>query len=486
MKEKIMSKKEKNLKYFTLFFLFFIPLFSTTFFHNRLTTLFQVLIISIIFLLTIIIYPTSRKNLKYLFLYLLLCFIYLLINYFRANSFYSLIPGNFNYSIFSEVLTIIKLVMPMIFIYSLYYQKIPKKDYFLIVNIWVYMITLSIVITNIFKLGYSTYGGDTLACNIFEWGSDIHYSLTASKGYFMYANQQSAIMLMLLLISVYEFLYEKKRYIINVILLMFAMLMLGTRVSSLGGLLTLACAIIFYIILTIYNKKEIQTSFLWLVVVVLAWTMILPISPFANRSVELQNNPDIYIEEDIPEDATAIEDLFENNSNHTNDKVSYVYENYNPGYLPESFFQEYYPVNYDPDFWYDFLVTHDNINFSFRDIEKGIIKRVIEINDNKLDILFGISNTRIQNIVNIESDFILHYYAFGIIGSIILLFIYLVLVVIGLKNFFTNPTYFNFSIITSILLFIFAAFLSGNIINSLNIILPFSFLSSGLFFSKKG
>ena len=43
---------------------------------------------------------------------------------------------------------------------------------------------------------------------------------------------------------------------------------------------------------------------------------------------------------------------------------------------------------------------------------------------NALDKYIGISNTRIQNIVNIESDFYLHYYAFGIIGSIILLIIY--------------------------------------------------------------
>ena len=35
---------------------------------------------------------------------------------------------------------------------------------------------------------------------------------------------------------------------------------------------------------------------------------------------------------------------------------------------------------------------------NYRLIESSIIKRVVDINDNSLDILFGISNVRIQNI----------------------------------------------------------------------------------------
>jgi hypothetical protein len=46
-----------------------------------------------------------------------------------------------------------------------------------------------------------------------------------------------------------------------------------------------------------------------------------------------------------------------------------------------------------------------------RYVEKAMVKRVIEINNSKMDALFGITNTRLQNIFNIEQDFIVQYYA---------------------------------------------------------------------------
>lgn len=122
---------------------------------------------------------------------------------------------------------------------------------------------------------------------------------------------------------------------------------------------------------------------------------------------------------------------------------------------------------------------------NYRTIETSIIKRVKEINDDKLDILFGISNVRIQNIVNIERDFVLHYYAFGIIGSIVLLLVYIIMLAYSIYKFFKYQTYYLFIITTAILLFIFSAFLTGNIINSMNAIIPFAFISSSVFLSKK-
>lgn len=484
-KEKIEKKrnvKENILNISTLIFLFLIPLFSTTYFYSSYTTLFEVICIFLIYISTLIIYKESRKNSKYIFTYYLLCIIYLFINYFREDSFYSLVPGNFDYNFISEGLTIIKLVTPITFLYSLYYQKIEWKKYLLVLKVWVILISGSIIITNIFKISLSSYSDLTITKNIFEWGINNYYQETASKGFFMYANQEAVIMLMLLLVFIYDFLYKNQKSIFYITILMLSMLMLGTRVASVGGFLTIICAYVFYIIYCLYKKKQFDLKSLFLVIPIVIWGLLLPISPYANRNIELNNIPE-EVSSDSSSETNNIQSEIKKDSINTN--IEYVYANYNPDYLPSVFFEQYYPIEYDSEFWYEFVKNTPIENMNYRLIESSIIKRVVDINDNSLDILFGISNVRIQNIVNIERDFILHYYAFGIVGSIILLLIYIIMLIYSLYNFFKYQTYYLFIITTSIILFLFSAYLTGNIINSINVIIPFTFISSGIFLSKK-
>ena len=378
---------------------------------------------------------------------------------------------------------------PITLIYSLYYQKIDWKNYLLVLKMWVILIGGSIIITNIFKISLSSYSDLTIAKNIFEWNVDNYYQQTASKGFFMYANQEAVVMIMLLLLFIYDFLYKNKKSVVYIAILMISMLMLGTRVSSVGGFLTLICAYIFYIIYCFYKKEKFNIKSLYLLIPIFIWGFILPISPYANRNIELTNvqKADETKTEDIMKDENV--NMIES-SNITElpkeeDNINYVYTNYNPNYLPKVFFEQYYPITYDSEFWANFVKNTPIENMNYRLIEESIIKRVIKINDDKLDILFGISNSRIQNIVNIERDFVLHYYAFGVIGSLILLLIYIIMLVYSVYSFFKNQTYYLFIITTSILLFIFSAYLTGNIINSMNAIIPFSFISSGVFLSKK-
>ena len=481
-----MEKKLKRiLNSFTIIFLFFIPLFSTVYFHNHLVTLLEIICIFVMFIATIILYKESRSKLKYLLLYMFIVFTYIIISYIRSKYFVSLVPGNFHYSIISECLTILKLITPVIFLYSLYYQKIDKKKYFFIINIWVILISASIIISNLLELSYSSYSYKLIDKNIFEWSSTTYYIKSASRGLFMYANQISAIMIMLLLLSVYEYLYIKKRYLINIILLVVTMLMLGTRISTIGGLLTLTCAFIFYLLLSLFNKENIKKETFLLIIPILTFILLIPISPFANRNKELNNVPEPIEKQTIIIDGNTKKVKKVYNYKVEDTKVDFVYNNYNPNYLPKIFFEKYYPIKYDIDFWYEFIKTTPIENMNYRLIEKSIINRVIDVNNKKSDKLFGISNTRIQNIVNLEQDFVLHYYAFGIIGSIILLITYLVLPVIAVYNFFKRKDYFTFIISTSILLFIFSSILTGNIINSLNATIPFIFISSGLIYKKE-
>lgn len=480
--EKIKNKKESILNNITLVFLFLIPIFSTTYFHSSYVTLFEVIVIFGLFIATLIIVKVSRKNFKYIFLYYVVCLIYLLISYLRADSFNSLVPGNFNYSVFDEALTILKLVMPITFIYSLYYQRISWKKYLLVLKVWVILISGSIIITNIFKISLSSYSDAVITKNIFEWNINNYYQETASKGLFMYANQEAVVMLMLLLVFVYDFIYKDKRSIFYIFLLAISMLMLGTRVSSVGGLLTLICAYLFYCFYFLYKKEKFDKKTLFIVIPILLWILLIPISPYANRNIELNSVEEV--SDNVVGIATDQEELSEPSEEEITN-IDYVYNNYNPNYLPKVFFEEYYPVQYDSGFWREFIENTPLEEMNYRTIETSIIKRVVEINDDSLDILFGISNSRIQNIVNIERDFVLHYYAFGIIGSIILLLVYILMLIYSVYNFFKYQTFYLFIFTTVIVLFIFSAYLTGNIINSINAIIPFSFIISGIFMGKK-
>lgn len=472
-------KKEKIiLKYFTLIFLFLLPLTGLTFFHHRIMTLVFVIYVLLIFLMTIFYISESRTKLKYLFIYYFLVTVYLSISYYKGDSFISLIPNEYNF--FSELLTITKLVMPITFLYSLYYQKIEKKEYMFIIKIWILFIAGLIIISDIFKFGLGSYGNDVIKYNIFEWNDNIYYVYTACKGFFTYANQVSSILLCLLLVSVYFFLYNDKKNIFYILIIMIAMIMLGTRVSTLGGVLSLISILLFYYMYCFIKKEKIKKYSYYLFLVIVIWIFLLPISPFKNRNLELKK----VVETDeinlIQEDVNDIveKEMADNDVDTISEKYKYVLNNYNPNYLPNVFFEKYYPIEYDEDFWYEFVKDTTIENINYRLIEISIVKRMIDINDNKLDMLFGISNSRIQNVINIERDFLLHYYAFGIIGMLVLLLVYIILIIYYVYRFFKYQSFKDFIYTSVVLLFIFSAFLTGNIINSIFPVILFIYIIS--------
>lgn len=478
-------KEEKNVKNIienvTVFFLFLLPLFSTVFLYNKISTLIQIIFVFLLLFVTLILYKDSRKNIKWMILYYVLCLIYLGVSFYHQEFFKSLLPSSYGFNIVSELLTILKLITPITFIYSLYYIKLPFKKYMLVLKVWCLLFAGSIVLTNIFKISLGSYSDTFITKNIFEWNKYNYYKYTASKGYFMYANQVSALCILFLLMFIYDYLYNNKKSIIYVLLVSLAMLMLGTRVSTLGGLLTLIFAIMFYFIINIFNKIRIKKRIYILVIPVLGWILLLQVSPYNNRNIELNRSLNRHMDDTSIVDGNSI--VMDDTSMNV-DKIKYVYQNYNKDYLPKVFFEKYYPIKYDEEFWYNFVKNNGIDKINYRYIEKSIIRRVVEVNNNALDKYIGISNTRIQNIVNIESDFILHYYAFGIIGSIILLVIYLILFIYAFINFVKMQNYYAFIMLSCVVLFLFSAFLTGNIINSINAVLPFIFVVSGVIYEK--
>ena len=206
MKKYVNEKLKFILKLLTIIFLITSPIFDTIFFYSRITTLVRIFVILVIFISTIFLYKDSRKNLKYIIIYYLFSASYLIVSYYHNQSFNSFFSSNFNYSFIYEIYSVLKLIMPITFIYSLHYQKLSKKDYKLVFIIWSLLISLSIITTNIFKISYSSYGDFLIKYNIFEWNKNIYYLESASKGYFTYANMTALILLIMLIYNFYFFL----------------------------------------------------------------------------------------------------------------------------------------------------------------------------------------------------------------------------------------------------------------------------------------
>lgn len=195
-----------------------------------------------------------------------------------------------------------------------------------------------------------------------------------------------------------------------------------------------------------------------------------------NENVLEDNEPTIYGAPTISADVDlvpVISDVSDNNY-----MLQYIENNYENKQLNRQFLFANYPYQYDPEFWYNFLQNNISLTTDYRYIELSMIRRVIEINHNPMDKWFGITNTRLQNIFNIEKDFVVQYYALGIIGIILVFAPYFIIIGVfaydTIKKKFKNLTVQNLLAGITIVFLFGISYMSGNLLNSLSFIIYFA------------
>ena len=212
------------------------PIFDIKIFYNSISTLIRVIIISSIFLY----YFITDKNKKkyYMLIYPCLLGVYFCMHHLNAMTFKSLVPGNFNYSVIQEALYFTKMLTPFILIYSLYKVNLSNEQLTDIMKYLVLIISLIIIVSNLFVFSYGSYSDIQIKANVFEWfnpQSEYTYQDLASKGLFEFANQISAILIMFLLFMIYN-AFKKSNWLYFIILALnvLALILLCTKVSVLG------------------------------------------------------------------------------------------------------------------------------------------------------------------------------------------------------------------------------------------------------------
>ncbi len=504
----------KAMNYILIAFLIIQPIFDLKVFYNSISTLIRVIIIGILFLFYF--FQDKNKKKYLLFIYPLILLIYIVFHHINANHFTSLVPGNFNYSLKKELLYFIKMLAPFVLIYALYVSNINKEKIIKIIKYIVLIIGLIIIVSNIFMFSYSSYNDQKIKGNFFTWfnnSNNYTYQELSSKGLFEFANQISAILLMFLPFVIFSAL-EKKSFlnIFTLIINIFSLFLLATKVAVFGVFIVFVYTVFIYVFKNIFidkNKKIIKLLYVPLIIFVL-YVLILPINPSFKRidetktieaSSDITNNEDINVDNYLNnneknnvlenEKTENIEEI-ENIKNENISKINYIEQNYEKKEIKKEFILERYPYKYDPDFWINILNEPRFKRVDYRFIEESMIKRVIEINNNKLDILFGITNTRVQNIFNIEKDFVVQYYALGIVGLIlilipyfVLLFNYLIKLVKIVKNKFKNIDNTNLISFITILMTFAISYYSGNMLNSLSFTVYFVLLFKLLISDEK-
>ena len=425
-----------NLMYKILIvFLIIQPIFDIKFFYNSISTLIRVIVI---FALFSYYFLTSKSKHKFwLLIYPCLLGIYFIFHHLNALSFHSLVPGNFNYSIIEEALYFVKMISPFMLIYCIYKASIRQNTIINVMKTLTLIISLTIIISNLFVFSYGSYSDATIKANFFEWfnpNTNYSYRDLASKGLFEFGNQIAALLIMFLPFMIYSALEKRKmQNWLIVILNIFSLVLLCTRVSVLGVFIVLVYTILVCCFIDFINKRHFKfKQYIPIVVIFLVCILLLPFNPMFSRLLERETVIETFKKEEINEpsgftiedgrSATSrisdnISDDIINNIASTPDTSSdtymfqYIENNYENKQIHKQFIFENYPYKYDPEFWYEFLQEDISRTTDYRYIELSMIKRVVEINNNPLDKWLGITNTRLQNIFNIEKDFVVQYYA---------------------------------------------------------------------------
>ncbi len=441
-------------------------------FYNSISTLIRALFISIFFIL-IIINKGNFKEKKYIFIYGIIILFYLLFHHLNALNFKSLVPNNFNYNLLNECLYFFKMLSNVFIFYIVYKLNIKYLDFKNYLKVIILFLTLSIIITDILSLSYTAYNFERTTIPFYHWFSLEKYDfiLGSSKGLFHMTNQVVAIFLLYLPIISFETFKNKKTtdYILT-LLIVLSMLLIGNRLAIYGTILEIVCLSVIYFIIN-FKKKINYKYYLFNSLIILGIFLIIPHTPLCMREYYYES---VYSDESL--------DFMNSNIN--------VYDDYDEPETLEAKFQAKeidpqfpfvsYPYKYDKKFWDNILKQDVTLTGNARYIELQMVKRVKEINNNKLDNLFGLTYTRVMNIFNIEKDFVMQFYTLGIIGCLLFLGLYFILFIyIGIKILFDLKHKFNEKNIAllmgSSVLFI-SAYFSGNLLNAISIIIPLSFI----------
>lgn len=496
-----LNRNAKKMKILFMAFMILQPIFDIFYLYTdevinifkfSPSTIIRMAIMAILFVTSLLMYKCDKnKKVKYCIIFSIIYGAYIIFHHVNSLKF-SIPYGNFdNYSTVNELFYMIRMIMPLLLIFITYSQKLTWKEVKKVIIITVLIFSVISVTTNLFKVALTSYndGNKIIKANFLQWFIDgtyekYGYAYIASKGIFHMANQVSGTLICLFPIVIYIFFEEKINFknIITIILMILSMLMLGTRVASYGWLAVIVSMIIMYLF---FGKFIKNYHFSWkklsiIIVICFCFTIVLNFSPVSNRTYindEAENVKEtidkdggknsltIFLKKIKKLEKSAITD--EDYKEIYNLKINFIKNHMDSYGFDRNFIVKLYPYTEDCDFWLEQFSVPFNKRANHRQLKNIITKRIIDLNDNKLDYVFGMSFTRLRNAsIYMENDIYVHLYSIGIIGILLFIAPYLVIAIYALVKIIKNKskfTYLNMVYLMSIGLIFISGILSGNI-----------------------
>lgn len=414
-------------------------------FNIALIEFVNIFLISVAFITSIIKNKFDFK--KGAILYVIFLGIYLVLHCLHIYNFNTSIYEKANPNFFVELYYIFRVYMlPLMLIITLWKNKdIFNKQYYLgIVKYLVCFISGLIVVSNIFRISYSSYPegtanylvNSTNFFDVFIYKDNFRHLFT--MGLFPSANQISIILVMLLPINIYNLYTNKKiKNLLLVILQITSMIIVGTKVASIGSLLVVFGSLIIYLFFVFLSKEKFDKKYLlmylFIAIFSATWFYISPFRHMLSSGVSFSSGVSDQGEKTTEDEKLIYQKL---DSDLSDDEFEKLLSDNNGTFKIATVFYELYPIKNDRDFWYNMAKRDKKLNNDYRILKADIIERIEKRNDNKFDSLLGLGYT--IDFMDIERDYVYQYYLFGIVGFLLLVGPYIALFMYNFANAFNK------------------------------------------------
>lgn len=398
-----------------------------------LSTITRYLLFAVIFVLAILA-NYKKKSTWVLLGYTALCGMYIVLHYFNVKNFDVVINQISTKKTFIQcAFNISEFFMPVCIMLLVVVLGFGYKHFRIAAITGTAVAVLSLILTNLLGLDFISYNYGSLehpTGNVISWFMDSinvnNWYAYTSRGLFDSGNSIAAFLSLLLPVTIFIALKEKKVLLFALSFLqMLALLMVGTRISVYGAIILFAITIIIFLFDTVFNKKkfDIKKAFLLLMVAVFFVTCFF-FSPFISRlesgtAFDTNYTPNENIINNTQEVTVNFSDY-----NTKESKIVFIRDNYYYHYLSEEFIVDYYDYREHTDFWFDFMTE---IEFEKRDnarkIKSLILNDLVENKGGTFDRWLGIGEAAVYP----EMDFVAVYYDYGIIGIVLFLAPYLLI-----------------------------------------------------------
>lgn len=473
----------------------------------RLSTIIRFIIIPLLIIWTFyLVDKNKKKTVVFGLLYGLCIGGYYVVHSLQAIRLYPILDltTNFQFNYFQELTYILTLVLPYGIIYCVYNLKFTEDIIKKITYAMASIISIPILIGDLFVFGKSTYFGYTVA-NFFSWFQGIyelhHPRELTSKFFFNEGNTIGILMFMLLPLLIYFFIKEnsKNKKILSGCLIgvhCLAMQILGTRVGTYGAVIIPAVFTVFYLFDTLIMKNnKLQKSILgFLLVITAIFGFMLDYTPAVeNQRVDAVNDLALLENGVAEEGRNALKDApLIPGTKEFNDFYIFMFEQYGikgkyASSIPTMYYIDWYNYKFDPKFWVDviFLPVFDRV--SGRQIQTLFMNyKWALVSPGEKMLGMGYSTFMNGSIV-LEQDFLQQIYTLGYVGMTLTCLPWIGLVLYGVYKILRKfKEFLNLEIITygfSLVTGLGCAYISGHTLDQF-VTTMFMALLSGVLLNK--